>query len=254
MLCVFAFHGEASDAVPYRFSLSFFAGGHSIVQKNVTDVLYVNGYRSVIPDDKLPDSSAVLSAGSSYTIRYPGFRIGASYRWTQRMQLSVYLSDLPVMENYFCNIGTPFKAVDNLLLRTRQMQSDIELDYILNPYPRRKKIGWQFAVSGGISVNRISEHLDFRLPDTSLAINDPVTITSVSLSKYGVAALFGLNATIHFSDHFSITPGRLLWSLPVLRPSFRSVTVNNGIFQRSLSGRNYSTEGWFLFFGASYHF
>lgn len=245
---------HASDGVGSRFSLSLYLGGHVIDQKSYSDVLYVNGYRSVDPSDLLPDSSAVIDSKASFTTRYPGIRIGIGYRWSQRMRMSLLVSDFSVKEEYYCNIGSSFKSMDNLFLRTRQWQSDLSFAYILNPYPRKKKIGFQILLSGGISVHQLNERLDFRLPDTALSVNDPAPVFGFNSSKYGVSALFGVDAELYFNRRFSITPARLLWSLPVLRPSFRAVTADNGSFRRSLSGRNYETGGWFYFFGATYHF
>lgn len=244
---------EPTEAAYKPWQVFIYAGGaRHIYQDNIKDVLETAGYRSGDCGDGIPSAECPLSGGADIYLRYPSISFGGSYRKNARLQFSFLISTVKTDERFYGNIGTSNPSKDNLKLVTRNWHSDWLVDYIIRSYPNRKKAGFQFSASGGVSILELNEELTFLIP-----VSDSTQSSSEFFedrNAAGLSALFSFEAQLFINRSFSFTPMRLMLTLPVIRPSFSESSYSTDAYRRTLTGRNYELPGLFWYFGAAFHF
>ncbi len=248
--CVLNFTANAQLISPGPFRVSLSVNNRSISQGNFSDVLEVAGYRSTDCPGEPPVAGCRLLEGANVGIDYPSLQLGVSYAWSPLVASGINFTTSRNTGAYYANVYSANPEFDYLSWNTAVQSADVFTNFIVMKYPRKKQVGFQLSASGGFSVNSLVEELDVHLPADSVLF---YTVKSSIQRKYGLNAVFALDAELFISPNVSFIPMQLKWYLPVIRPSFKESVFDNGNSRRTLSGRNYDLSGWFWYIGIAVH-
>jgi hypothetical protein len=225
-----------------HFGFGFYFSNSQQVQSDLSTVLQVSGYRSGVNDP-------VVSLQAAPVL------LDFSYRWSGHLQLDVIYSLAGDTYGYYNYNSSIPSEKDYLELSVRPSGLSMKVDFILLPYrPLWKKLGFQLSVSSGIQGVRLKEELNVSVPyDDSLNVSRGELFLTSAVST-GLSSTFAFDAALQFNEHLSVIPFRLVWNVPVLRPSFSRQEFRTSDNTRVLGGRNYDCGGLFWYLGAAFHF
>ena len=238
LLLHLASQASADDSSFSKFHISIWLNNGKIFQNNVNTVLNVAGYR-------LGKDPAYFQMTS------PVVTFGFSYRWTSRLQSTITLATGSHATASFGNYTIGSNSSEKLDLDISSSMIGSNFDYLIVPYQKLwKNGGLQLTISSGAHGVALKESLIEKLPNADSSL----TTFNAGTTSWGFVAQFAFEAAIIIHRNFSITPFRLNWSVPVLRPSFNQVQFETRDYHRSIGGRNYENGGLFWQIGAAYHF